>query len=232
MRIVTSITAMQRLARGHHSTGGQIGFVPTMGCLHAGHLSLTKRARQAVGPRGLVVVSIYVNPTQFGPQEDFQSYPRDLARDARLCREAGVDVVFAPRNEAMYPAATGQSTARLSSRKASPRPWKAERDRRTSGASPPVVTKLFHVVAPDVAVFGQKDYQQAAVIQRMTRDLNFPVKIVVAPTVREADGLAMSSRNQYPVGRRTASGPSSLASDATGAPEGAKRANSRRFAGR
>ena len=191
---------MQRLARSWQRAGVRVGLVPTMGYLHAGHLSLVQRARRLVGRRGKVVVSIYVNPTQFGPQEDFSRYPRDLARDARLCREAGVDVIFAPDDEQMYPrgGAGGFST------------FVVEEDlsRGMEGKSRPthfrgvttVVAKLFNIVQPDVAVFGAKDYQQAAIVKRMVRDLNFPLKIVVAPILREADGLAMSSRNKYLVG--------------------------------
>ncbi len=170
--------------------------MPTMGYLHAGHMSLVQRARQLVGPRGAVVVSIYVNPTQFGPREDFSKYPRDFKRDAALCRQAKVDVIFAPSDADMYsqPYSTYVCEESLG--------------RVMEGASRPahfrgvttVVAKLFNITLPDVAVFGAKDYQQAAIIQRMVRDLNFPVRIIVAPTMREQDGLAMSSRNKYLVG--------------------------------
>jgi len=191
---------MQRLARRWRQRGGGIGFVPTMGYLHEGHISLVRRARQAVGRGGRVVVSIFVNPTQFGPQEDLKKYPRDLRRDKQLCREAGVDAVFVPGDEEMYPPgeAEGFST------------WVSEEklEREMEGRSRPthfrgvttVVAKLFNIVLPDVAVFGAKDWQQAAVIRRMARDLNFPVKIIIAPTRREPDGLAMSSRNKYLTG--------------------------------
>ncbi len=191
---------MQRLGRGWQRAGVRVGFVPTMGYLHAGHLSLVRRARRLVGRRGKVVVSIYVNPTQFGPREDFSRYPRDMARDARLCREASVDVIFAPNDEQMYPrdGARGFSTFVV----------EEGLSRGMEGKSRPthfrgvttVVAKLFNIVQPDVAVFGAKDYQQAAIVKRMVRDLNFPLKIVVAPIQREADGLAMSSRNKYLVG--------------------------------
>ncbi len=197
MQKVASITAMQRLAAQWRRRGIQIGFVPTMGFLHDGHLSLVKRARQAVGKRGKVVVSIYVNPTQFGPTEDFSKYPRDLKRDLRLCRAAGVDTVFCPTDAQMYP---GKDDGRFSTYVVEERLSQA-----MEGASRPthfrgvttIVAKLFNIVRPDVAVFGQKDFQQAAIIQRMVSDLNLPVKIVVAPTVREHDGLALSSRNKY-----------------------------------
>src|SRR5664280_1798144 len=200
MRIVRSVAAMERLARSWKRAGVRVGLVPTMGYLHEGHLSLVHRARRLVGPRGKVVVSIYINPTQFGPQEDLSRYPRDLARDTRLCREAGVDVIFAPDDAQMYPrdGAGGFST------------FVAEEtlSRGMEGQSRPthfrgvttVVAKLFNIVQPELAVFGAKDYQQAAVLKRMVRDLNFPLKIVVAPIQREADGLAMSSRNKYLVG--------------------------------
>lgn len=192
---------MQRLARRWRAKSrlARLALVPTMGYLHAGHISLVRRARSRVGPHGKVVVSIYVNPTQFGPAEDFSRYPRDLRHDLRLCREAGVDAVFAPSDEAMYP---GRTAGRLGF---STCVVEEVLSRTMEGASRPthfrgvttVVAKLFNIVLPDMAVFGAKDFQQAAVIRRMTADLNFPVKILVAPTLREADGLAMSSRNKY-----------------------------------
>jgi len=204
MQIIASVPALQRLAQRWSRTGTRVGFVPTMGSLHDGHLSLVKRARQLVGPRGKVVLSIYVNPTQFGPGEDFSRYPRDWERDLRLCRAAGVDVVFAPDDRQMY---AGDAVARHST-------YVVEEDlaRTLEGASRPahfrgvttVVAKLFNLVRPEVAVFGAKDFQQAAVIRRMVRDLNFPVHIDVAPTLREPDGLAMSSRNQYLRGSKRA----------------------------
>jgi pantoate--beta-alanine ligase len=188
---------MQRLAAQWRRRGVRVGLVPTMGCLHPGHLSLVRVARKHAGPRGRVVVSVYVNPTQFGPKEDFSRYPRDLRRDVQLCRAAGVDVVFCPSDAEMYP---GMARGRFST-------YVVEENlsRRMEGASRPshfrgvttVVAKLFHLVLPDVAVFGAKDWQQAAIVKRMVADLNFPLKLVVAPTVREPDGLAMSSRNQY-----------------------------------
>ena len=191
---------MQRLGRSWQRAGVRVGFVPTMGYLHAGHLSLVHRARRLVGPRGQVVVSIYVNPTQFGPQEDLSRYPRDMARDARLCRQASVDVIFAPDDEQMYPrgGASGFSTFVV----------EEGLSRGMEGKSRPthfrgvttVVAKLFNIVQPELAVFGAKDFQQAAIVKRMVRDLNFPLKIVVAPIQREADGLALSSRNKYLAG--------------------------------
>jgi pantoate--beta-alanine ligase len=197
MRIVTSVAAMQRLAMEWTRRRARVGLVPTMGCLHAGHMSLARKAREGVGKRGVVVVSIYVNPTQFGPTEDFANYPRDLTRDKKLCRDAGVDVVFVPGDRQMYPA---QPAAKFNTYVV-----EEKLSRGLEGASRPthfrgvatVVAKLFNIVRPVVAVFGAKDFQQAAIVQRMARDLNFPVKIIVAPTVREPDGLALSSRNKY-----------------------------------
>jgi pantoate--beta-alanine ligase len=193
VRIVKTIAAMQRLSRKWRGTATPIALVPTMGWLHPGHLSLIHRARKWAGPKGIVVVSIFVNPAQFGPGEDLAKYPRDLNRDKKLCQESGADVVFAPSSREMYPA--GFSA------------WVTEEalSRRMEGVARPVhfrgvttvVAKLFNIVQPDTAVFGAKDFQQSAIIRRMARDLNFPLKIIVAPTVREADGLAMSSRNKY-----------------------------------
>jgi pantoate--beta-alanine ligase len=191
---------MQRLALGWRRAGMRVGLVPTMGYLHDGHLSLVRRARQLVGRGGKVVVSIYVNPTQFGPTEDFSRYPRDLTRDAALCRKAGVDVIFAPDDQQMYPRGGGadfstfvveEGLSRLMEGKSRPTHFRGVTT---------VVAKLFNIVQPELAVFGAKDYQQAAIVKRMVRDLNFPLKIVVAPILREADGLAMSSRNKYLVG--------------------------------
>lgn len=202
MRTVSSLAAMQQLAKKWQRAGQGIGLVPTMGYLHEGHLSLVREARKRVGKNGQVVVSIYVNPTQFAPTEDFSKYPRDLQRDLKMLRAAGVDVVFTPEDKAMYPdrrpVPTGYSTYVV----------EENLSQRMEGASRPthfrgvttVVAKLFNIVRPDVAVFGQKDFQQAAVIRRMVRDLDFPVRIIVAPTVREKDGLAMSSRNKYLAG--------------------------------
>jgi pantoate--beta-alanine ligase len=174
--------------------GLRIGLVPTMGFLHEGHLSLLRAARAECD---LVVMSLFVNPTQFGPGEDLDRYPRDEARDLRLAAEAGADLVYAPSVEEVYPEdfstrveVAGQLTEVLD----------GDRSRRGPehfrGVTT-VVAKLFNVVGPDVAYFGQKDAQQAAVIRRMVHDLDFPVRIEVLPTVREADGLALSSRNAY-----------------------------------
>jgi pantoate--beta-alanine ligase len=230
MQIVTSVAAMQRLARqwqraGKHTslrrktaTTPQVGLVPTMGYLHAGHMSLVRVARRKVGKAGKVVVSIYVNPKQFGPKEDFSRYPRDLKRDLKLCRAEGVDVVFAPSDREMYPQVGSlrcddlggrpQGPARRAVPTFSTSVVEGNLSKVMEGASRPthfrgvttVVAKLFNIVLPDVAVFGAKDWQQATIIKRMARDLNFSVRIIVAPTLRERDGLAMSSRNKYLVG--------------------------------
>jgi pantoate--beta-alanine ligase len=209
--MVSKAAAMQQLAQRWQRAGIRIGLVPTMGSLHAGHLSLVERARQAVGKSGFVVVSIYVNPTQFGPGEDFAKYPRDLKRDLKLCRAAGVDAVFTPSDKEMYPGITcsrrceSADEPRFDKRGYSTYVVEERLSQTMEGASRPthfrgvttVVAKLFNLVLPDVAVFGAKDWQQAVVINRMVADLNFPVKLIMVPTVRETDGLAMSSRNQY-----------------------------------
>lgn len=184
---------MQQQTRAWKKAGVPVAFVPTMGYLHAGHISLVTRARKAVGPKGKVVVSIYVNPTQFAPTEDLKKYPRDLKRDKQLCREAGVDVIFVPDDKQMYP--DGYSTYVVEEKLSKPMEG-TSRPTHFRGVST-VVAKLFNIVSPDVAVFGAKDFQQAAVVQRMVRDLNFSLKLIVAPTHRERDGLAMSSRNKY-----------------------------------
>ncbi|HZR16619.1 MAG TPA: pantoate--beta-alanine ligase [Verrucomicrobiae bacterium] len=200
MRIVQQVRSMQRLALTWKQSAVKVGFVPTMGYLHAGHLGLVRRARQLVGNRGKVVVSIYVNPTQFGPTEDFSAYPRDLAADSRACRRAGVDVVFAPTDADLYPQdAQSRFSTFVVEESLSKGMEGASRPAHFRGVTT-VVAKLFNIVLPDVAVFGAKDFQQAAVVQRMARDLNFPVRVVVSPTHREPDGLAMSSRNKYLTG--------------------------------
>jgi pantoate--beta-alanine ligase len=166
------------------------GFVPTMGFLHAGHLALVERARQE---NRRTAVSIYVNPTQFGPQEDFASYPRALEQDLALLDAAGVDLVFTPDNTTMYP--PGFQTT-VSVRQVSQPLEGASRPHHFEGVAT-VVAKLFHIIQPQRAYFGQKDAQQVVVLRRMVTDLNFPLELVVCPTVREADDLALSSRNAY-----------------------------------
>ncbi|MBI1178048.1 pantoate--beta-alanine ligase [bacterium] len=197
MRVIKSWRTMQREALQWRREAVRIGFVPTMGYLHDGHMSLVRRARKLVGSAGKVVVSIYVNPTQFGPTEDLARYPRDLARDNKLCRAEGVDLVFLPNDQEMYP---GKSEGRFSTfvveENLSQGMEGAARPTHFRGVTT-VVAKLFNIVQADVAVFGQKDFQQAAVVRQMVSDLNFPTRIVVAPTTREADGLALSSRNKY-----------------------------------
>ena len=197
MKVISTAAAMQTMALRARRNGIKVGFVPTMGYLHEGHLSLVRTARKLVGKKGLVVVSIYVNPTQFAPTEDLSRYPRDLQRDLKLCRAQGADVIFTPSDSEMYP---GKAEGLYSTYVV-----EDHLGRGMEGASRPthfrgvttIVAKLFNIVQPDVSVFGQKDYQQAAIIRRMVKDLNMPVEIVVAPTGREADGLAMSSRNKY-----------------------------------
>ncbi len=190
MNLFTTIAEMRAASRAARQAGRRLGFVPTMGALHEGHLSLVRAARACCDA---VTASIFVNPTQFGPTEDLAKYPRSFERDRAMLEREGVDLLFAPFVEEMYPAGavTWVTVDELSS--------------KLDGRSRPghfrgvttVVSKLFHIVEPDAAFFGQKDAAQVAVIRRMVRDLNFPVEIVVCPIVREPDGLAMSSRNAY-----------------------------------
>jgi len=181
--------------------GRRIGLVPTMGALHAGHVSLIQAARRECDT---VVVSIFVNPTQFGPHEDLARYPRTPQQDLQMCHQAGVDLVFMPSVAEMYPApsATEVNVPALAGRLCGiSRPW------HFAGVCL-AAAKLFNIVQPDVAYFGAKDFQQAIIIRRMAQDLNFPIRIVICPTVREADGLAMSTRNSYlsPAERQAAPG--------------------------
>ncbi|MGA1988249.1 MAG: pantoate--beta-alanine ligase [Candidatus Sulfotelmatobacter sp.] len=190
MRIHSTIDEMRSASRAVRRGGGRLGFVPTMGALHEGHLSLVRAARASCG---VVAASIFVNPTQFGPAEDLAKYPRSFERDCELLEREGVELVFAPSVEEMYPAgAVTWVTVEGLSDKLDGR----SRPGHFRGVTT-VVAKLFHVVEPDAAFFGQKDAAQVAIIRRMVRDLNLPVEIVVCPIVREADGLAMSSRNAY-----------------------------------
>ena len=200
MRICDTIEDMRAACRAVRRAGKRLGFVPTMGALHEGHLSLirtarvrTARVRAAEDACDVVAVSIFVNPTQFGANEDLAKYPRDFERDRDLLEKEGVELLFAPSVEEMYPAGgvTWVTVEELSG--------------KLDGRSRPghfrgvttVVAKLFHIVEPDAAFFGQKDAAQVAIVRRMVRDLKFPVEIVACPIVREADGLAMSSRNAY-----------------------------------
>lgn len=190
MKIINSIVHMQALAIAPEREGRRIAFVPTMGFLHEGHASLLREGRK----RGdVLVLSIFVNPIQFGVNEDLDSYPRDMERDFKIADECGVDIVFIPTAAEMYPAGfqTGVSVRDISQPLCG-----ANRPGHFDGVAT-VITKLFNIVRPDVALFGRKDYQQLAVIRRMTADLNLPVEIAGMPIVREADGLAMSSRNSY-----------------------------------
>jgi len=190
MRVIEKISEMQIEAERLRLAGKRIGFVPTMGYLHEGHLSLMRIARHK---SDVVVASIFVNPTQFGPKEDFREYPRDLPRDLKLAEGVGCDIVFHPSVNEMYP--EGYRTY-VSVEELSDALEGQFRPGHFRGVAT-VVAKLFNIVKPHVALFGQKDAQQAILIQRMVRDLNFSIEIIVAPTVREADGLAMSSRNVY-----------------------------------
>lgn len=194
LRTKAELRAAVRRAR---EEGQTVGLVPTMGYLHEGHLSLIRAARAECD---LVVVSLFVNPTQFGPGEDLDRYPRDEERDLRLAAEAGADLVFAPAVEEVYPDGPDASATRVEVTGPLTEALDGDPARRGPGhfhGVTTVVAKLFNVVGPDVAYFGQKDAQQAVVIRRMVRDLDFPARIEVLPTVREPDGLAMSSRNAY-----------------------------------
>ena len=190
MRIIENIAEMRRISDAWRAEGERIAFVPTMGYLHEGHLSLLRAARE-LGTRS--VISIFVNPTQFAPTEDFASYPRDLRKDLDLCAQTGIDAAFVPAAEEMYPEGfqTYVEVTRVT--------------QNLCGQSRPiffrgvatVVTKLFNAVKPHAALFGQKDFQQLVTIKRMVKDLNMDVEIVGHPIIREKDGLAMSSRNTY-----------------------------------
>ncbi|MDO9390938.1 MAG: pantoate--beta-alanine ligase [bacterium] len=190
MKVVETIKQIRLAIARQKSKGQRIGFVPTMGALHEGHLSLIRLAKKH---SDFVVVSIFVNPTQFGPKEDYKKYPRNLKKDAALCQSAGADLIFAPVPEEIYP--KGFSTY-VNVENLTQGLCGASRPGHFRGVAT-VVSKLFNIVQPNTAVFGQKDAQQLAVIRRMTADLDLPVKIIGAPIVREADGLAMSSRNRY-----------------------------------
>jgi len=191
MKSVATIDEMRHVVAGARAKGKSISFVPTMGALHDGHLSLIDEAKRVADT---VVMSVFVNPLQFGPSEDFDRYPRTLDDDAKMAAKRGVDLLFTPTREDMYPEHAPVVIVHPGS---VGKEWEgAVRPHHFEGVLT-VVAKLFHIVMPDVAVFGQKDLQQAAAIKAMVRDLNFPVGILVAPTVRDPDGLAMSSRNRY-----------------------------------
>ena len=190
MQIVERIQPLRQLLSEPRRRAERIALVPTMGALHEGHLALVDLARERAS---CVVMSLFVNPLQFGPSEDFARYPRDRERDAQLADERGVDIMFAPQTDELY--RTDRAVSVVPTALAS----------RWEGASRPghftgvltVVAKLFNIVQPDVAIFGQKDIQQATLIRAMVRDLDFPIQVVIAPTVRERDGVALSSRNAY-----------------------------------
>jgi pantoate--beta-alanine ligase len=190
MKICKTIEEMRSASRDTRSEGKRFGFVPTMGALHEGHLSLVRAAK---AKSDVVAVSIFVNPLQFGPTEDLAKYPRSFERDRELLEKEAVDILFAPQPEDMYPkgAVTYVTVEGLSEKLCG-----RSRPGHFRGVAT-VVAKLFHIVEPDLAFFGQKDAAQATIIRRMVRDLNLPVEIVVCPIIREPDGLAMSSRNVY-----------------------------------
>jgi len=190
MDVVGTIAETRKLVVRARSQGHLIGLVPTMGALHAGHRALTTEARRRCG---YVVVSIFVNPTQFGPTEDYDRYPRTLEADLAACREDGADMVFRPEVAEMYPS-PGLTTVHVAG--LTEGLCGLRRPGHFDGVAT-VVTKLFNIVAPDQAFFGEKDFQQLVVIRRLVRDLDLPVEVVPCPTVRESDGLAKSSRNQY-----------------------------------
>ena len=190
MEIVDKIPELREKISAFKDKGKSVGFVPTMGYLHEGHLSLVRKAKEE---NDVVVVSIFVNPTQFAPGEDFERYPRDVERDRALLEKEGVDVLFIPSVEEMYPGGFSTYVEVLNLTEGL---CGAKRPGHFRGVTT-VVAKLLNIVMPDKAYFGKKDYQQLKVIERMVKDLNFPVKIVGCPIVREPDGLAMSSRNVY-----------------------------------
>ncbi|MDD5730326.1 MAG: pantoate--beta-alanine ligase [Candidatus Omnitrophica bacterium] len=190
MKIIHAIPQMEKVSRDAKNKGKSLGFVATMGALHDGHLSLIRKARKE---NDIVVVSIFVNPAQFGPKEDFKRYPRPVKQDLALCRKTGVDFVFSPKSEEMYPEGfkTYVQVEGLSDTLCG-----AKRPGHFRGVAT-VVTKLFNIIRPDTAYFGQKDAQQLIILQQMAKDLNMPVKIKMLPIVREKTGLALSSRNIY-----------------------------------
>ena len=190
MKVIRSIKQMQRVAREIAASGKTIGIVPTMGFLHEGHLSLIRRAKKQAD---VVITSIFVNPAQFGPNEDLAKYPRDEKGDLKKIESAGGDIVFMPKADQIYPdgfqtyVTVEELTKTLEGKK---------RPSHFRGVTT-IVAKLFNITRPDVAVFGMKDFQQAIVLRQMTKDLGYPIRYVIAPTLREKDGLAMSSRNRY-----------------------------------
>ena len=195
MEVAKTIERIRNLVKAARKDGKKIGLVPTMGALHIGHISLIEAA---VKDCDFVVVSIFVNPTQFCPGEDFEKYPRPLEADLKICRQADVDVVFAPEPEQMYPT---ENLTWVTVEKLTEPLCGLSRPGHFRGVTT-VCAKLFNIVAPDAAYFGQKDAQQTIVIKRMVADLNTPLEIVICPTIREPNGLAVSSRNQYLTARQ------------------------------
>ncbi|MCF7884920.1 MAG: pantoate--beta-alanine ligase [Candidatus Marinimicrobia bacterium] len=200
MDIIKTIPEIRSILRKHRRADETIGFVPTMGYFHEGHLSLMDIAREK---SDILVISIFVNPTQFGPDEDLERYPRDLEHDARLAEERGVDYIFHPDVDEMY---SPNFSTYVKNLELSNLLCGATRDNHFRGVTT-IVSKLFNIINPDLAVFGQKDHQQAIIIKRMVEDLNFPVEIVLGDIIREADGLAKSSRNTYLNGREREQAP-------------------------
>ena len=190
MQTIRSITKMQKASRQLAAKGKTIAIVPTMGNLHEGHLSLIRRARKTAD---VVIVTIFVNPKQFGPKEDYKKYPRDGKNDIAKIKKAGADIVFIPKATQIY---TDDFQTYVTVEKLSKTLEGKSRPQHFRGVTT-VVAKLFNITRPDVAVFGAKDFQQAIVLKQMSKDLGYPIKFVIAPTVREKDGLAMSSRNRY-----------------------------------
>ena len=190
MQTIRSVKRMQRLSRQLTTKGKTISLVPTMGCLHEGHLSLIRRAKKK---SDVVIVSIFVNPAQFGPKEDLSRYPRNERKDVLLIKGAGGDITFIPRENEIYPDDfdTWVNVERMTDRLEG-----ATRPGHFRGVAT-VVAKLLNITRPDLAIFGMKDYQQGILLKRMSRDLGYPVKLIIGPTVREQDGLAMSTRNVY-----------------------------------
>jgi pantoate--beta-alanine ligase len=212
METIRTVKEMQAASSAVKRSGRRVALVPTMGALHEAHVALMRKAHD----RGAaVVVSVYVNPTQFGPREDFQQYPRDLEADSRLCQHEQVDAIFAPSDDEMYPGGIWEDETGVAGRDAVPaailgmqystfveenvlaRRFEGERRPGHFRGVCTVVAKLFNIVQPDLAIFGEKDFQQLKIVQRMVRDLCYPIEIVPVPTVREPGGLAMSSRNQF-----------------------------------
>jgi pantoate--beta-alanine ligase len=188
-----TLKTIAQMRKWRRLANGRVVFIPTMGALHHGHSSLVRQGRCVAGKNGTVVVSIFVNPTQFGPSEDFAAYPRPLSHDLRACRDAGADAVFLPSAEEMYP---HDASVSVEEKSLSSTLCGRSRPGHFSGVCT-VVAKLFHIVTPTHALFGEKDWQQLAILRRMVQDLNFDLEIVPCPTVREPDGLAASSRNAY-----------------------------------